>query len=251
VDATTWELAQVQRERNIRKAKRNAKHNYLLSGLIRCGCGRAMVGITPNKIKLYRYYHCNSMVGLAGVVECSCFERYMPAEVLEAAVWDHILMVIKYPEEFERKLREAQKTELDAFDPQREELATVKEMLTDAEAKAVSIVAALEKARGIVEKTLQEKIDELNARYEALDARRLVLEDILARRRLTDEVILAAVRYAEDIAKGIDNANSKTKREILDVFDAKVTVKDGIATLSYSLPTPVSIELHLSLCALN
>lgn len=42
------------------------------------------------------------------------------------------------------------------------------------------------------------------------------------------------------------NADNRTKREILDVFDAKITVKDGSATLSYSLPTPVSIELHLS-----
>jgi len=44
VDRETWERAQAQREYNVEMSKRNCKHDYLLRGRVRCGCGKAMVG---------------------------------------------------------------------------------------------------------------------------------------------------------------------------------------------------------------
>lgn len=256
VDTATWELAQIQRERNRRKAKRNAKHEYLLSGIIRCGCGRAMVGITPGgNNSRNRYYFCNTNVRLSGVQERKCFEKVIRADELEAATWDAILNLIQNPEEFEAKLREAQQKELEDQEPKRVELETVLAMMAEAEAEAAALtitftkLTATGKEDGIVSKTLQDKIASVDERYKQLSARRDELTATLDNRRLTDALVDAALRFAADVARGIDDPNHATKRATLDLFDARVVVTDGKAVLWYTLPVEASIELHLSLCA--
>jgi hypothetical protein len=44
VERKVWETAQELREQNKQFSNRNAKHDYFLSGLIRCACGKAMSG---------------------------------------------------------------------------------------------------------------------------------------------------------------------------------------------------------------
>ena len=55
IDRKTWETAQELRERNKQFSRRNAKHDYLLSGLIRCACGHAMSG---EYFSHHQYYTC-------------------------------------------------------------------------------------------------------------------------------------------------------------------------------------------------
>ena len=89
----------------------------------------------------------------------------------------------------------------------------------------------------------------MDERYSQLSARRDELTATLDNRRLTDALVDAALRFAADVARGIDNPNHATKRATLDLFDARVVVTDGRAVLWYTLPVEASIELHLSLCA--
>ena len=55
VDLATWDQAQLRKKRNKEYAKRNSKHDYLLSGLIHCACGFAMCG---EYFSNHRYYSC-------------------------------------------------------------------------------------------------------------------------------------------------------------------------------------------------
>jgi site-specific DNA recombinase len=57
IDRETWEAAQARREYNTAMAKRNAKHDYLLRGLIKCGCQRSMYG---RMVHDQRYYSCTN-----------------------------------------------------------------------------------------------------------------------------------------------------------------------------------------------
>ncbi|MGE5379086.1 MAG: recombinase family protein, partial [Bacteroidota bacterium] len=55
IDRETWETAQEIRKHNKQFSRRNKKHDYLLSGFIRCACGRAMSG---EFFSSHQYYTC-------------------------------------------------------------------------------------------------------------------------------------------------------------------------------------------------
>jgi len=247
IDTATWEAAQVQKERNARKASRNAKREYLLTGIVKCGeCGYTICG----RARKYKgretiYYQCSKR----GRYPLYCTEKTTRADVLETAVWDTLLNTITDPIDFESKLREAQRQELEEQEPKRTELEAVKAMVAEAETEAITLADSLEaltatQKNGIVAKTLQDRIDALDERYNRLIARRDALEVALDNRRLTDEVITAALQFAADIKRGIDNPDNKSKREILDLFDMHLTLKGGIVDFDCLVPIP-SIELGM------
>ncbi len=251
IDADTWELAQVQRERNSRKARRNGKYNYLFTGIIQCGCGYSMTGHTrykdsASKEKPYYYYYCNRTVNYySGLEERECLEKSIREDVLAAAVWDVMTNIITNPAEFKEKLLEAQQVELEDQKPKQAELTAVESLIVEAESEAAQLAMAITKATGLVERVLQDKITALNERYEALQARKDELEAALANRRLTDETINELIQFAASFKKGIGQPSNEDMRQVLDAFDARVIVKDGGAKLELGLPKPTSIELHL------
>ncbi|HOU16119.1 MAG TPA: recombinase family protein [Anaerolineae bacterium] len=252
IDADTWELAQIQRERNSRKARRNGKYNYLFTGIIQCGCGYSMTGHTrytdSTKEKPYYYYYCNQTVNyFSGLEERECFEKSIREGVLAAAVWDVMTNIITNPAEFKEKLLEAQQVELEDQKPKQAELTAVESLIVEAESEAAQLATAITKATGLVEKVLQDKITALNERYEALRTRKNELEAALANRRLTDETIDELIQFAANFKTGIDRPSNKDMRQVLDTFDARVIVKDGGAKLELGLPEPTSIELRLPL----
>jgi site-specific DNA recombinase len=60
IDPSTWDRAQKRLEENTLMARRNAKHEYLLRGLVICAhCGRRCYGKTMNKGNPVAYYVCN------------------------------------------------------------------------------------------------------------------------------------------------------------------------------------------------
>ncbi len=86
IDQNTFAKASTVRMQNKVLAKRNAKHEYLLSGLIRCAaCGYAMRGVTyPQRNKKeYRYYVCTAY---ANGHACNN-RRNIPVQELDDAVW--------------------------------------------------------------------------------------------------------------------------------------------------------------------
>ena len=70
-----WQAAQAQRAYNQAMSKRNGKLDFLLRGLIFCGCGRRMVGGRTNeRDKTPRWrYKCNDS-HLPGLEERDCGE---------------------------------------------------------------------------------------------------------------------------------------------------------------------------------
>lgn len=57
VDRQTWEMAQELRQQNKQFSRRNKKHDYLLSGLIRCACKRVMRGEFFSIYQGYAFLH--------------------------------------------------------------------------------------------------------------------------------------------------------------------------------------------------
>ena len=94
IDPETWELAQVQLQRNRQRATRNnTKHAYLLRSLLVCGrCERRLIG---------------SWTAQGGRYGCAArYPRYAPgacdgrsimAQSVEAVVWDHVKALLADP----------------------------------------------------------------------------------------------------------------------------------------------------------
>ena len=225
VDRTTWEMAQEIRKQNKQFSRRNKKHDYLLSGLIRCACGRAMSG---EFFSNHQYYTCtwrnNHHTHLE---ERTCRARSVRADAIDVDVWEAIESLFGDLDNLEQHLRIAQQEELVALDPKLEELNAVEAMIVQAEADAIEIGQALKRATGLVAKSLEQNMNEVNLRYEALCHRREELKGELKVTRLTDRAIQELVEFAQDVFVGIQNADFQTKRRNLEMLKAHVQVENG------------------------
>jgi len=225
IDRDLWEAAQKQRQLNKQFSKRNAKHDYLLSGLIRCSCGCAMSG---DYFSNYRHYSCtwrhNHHPNLEKRI---CKARTVRADAIEEDIWEDILKVFSDRETLEAQLKTAQQQELEALDPKLEELNTVEAMIVDTEQEAVEIGQALKRASGLVAEKLDQNMKEVNTRYEALCKRRDTLQEQVSVMRLTDSAIQGVLQFAEDVFTGIENASFETKRRNLEMLDVQVVVDSG------------------------
>ncbi len=93
VDETTWQLANDNLRKNKRRAPANARHQYLLTGLVRCQrCGWAFHGNTPSGKGAQRYL-CARHRKLSGTAE-RCTMPSIRLDVLEGAVWSLIAGLI-------------------------------------------------------------------------------------------------------------------------------------------------------------
>jgi site-specific DNA recombinase len=91
VDRLIWDQAQAQLTRNRALATRNAKHSYLLRGIIRCtACGVGYVGTPSYGASGWssHYYRCGSQLGAVHPdVHARCKGKALPAQWLEDLVW--------------------------------------------------------------------------------------------------------------------------------------------------------------------
>lgn len=241
VDRETWETAQELRGRNKLFSKRNKQHDYLLSGLIRCVCGRAMSG---EYFSDHQYYTCtwrnNHHTHLE---ERTCRARSVRADAIEVDVWDSIIDLFSNLEKLEKQLRIAQQEELDALDPKLEELNAVEAMMVQTEADAVEIGQALKRATGLVAKSLEQNMTEVNQRYDALCKRRETLQTELSVTQLTDDAIQGVIEFAQDVFVGKENADFHVKRRNLEILNVQVVVDNGRFTI-YSSAGEISGEIR-------
>jgi site-specific DNA recombinase len=96
IDPELYAAVQTQLRRNFLQAKRNRKHEYLLSGHLWCArCGKKMHGLDTGKVNPHRRYRCSSAWTLPPGERCdvSC-----KAERIEEDVWQAVERVLLQPE---------------------------------------------------------------------------------------------------------------------------------------------------------
>lgn len=241
VDRETWEAAQELRGQNKRFSRRNKRHDYLLSGLIRCVCGRAMSG---EYFSDHQYYTCTWRNNHhSHLEERTCWARSVRADAIEVDVWDSIIDLFSNLEKLEKQLRIAQQEELNALDPKLEELNAVEAMMIQAEADAVEIGQALKRATGLVAKSLEQNMAEVNQRYDALCKRQGALQTELSVTQLTDGAIQGVIEFAQDVFVGKENADFHVKRRNLEILKVQVVVDKGRFTI-YSAAGEISGEIR-------
>lgn len=109
VSPELWQQAQEALQQNLRWAKRNGKHNYLLSGLLKCGfCGRNLTGMPvrrPHHVE--HYYRCNGQLTHVKDAFGPCQGRYLQQDWIEGLVWDELQDWILHHTNLEEIISEA------------------------------------------------------------------------------------------------------------------------------------------------
>ncbi len=132
VDADMWERAQQRLHDNMRFSPKNAKHRYLLRGLVKCGqCNLTYSGqschSSPRDIK---YYVCNGYLqarGLYGRESKRCPSIRIRADMIETAVWKDIEGFLRNPGEVLEQLRARARDEDNEGGRLREELLLLRQ----------------------------------------------------------------------------------------------------------------------------
>lgn len=240
VDRETWSQAQLRRVENKRMAKRNEKHhNYLLRGMVKCGCGSAMYGYSKmGRSRRHIYYRCGQLSNRFAGIETICPERATNGQALEAFAWDYVYEKTKTAEDFEVALRLAQREEEDSLAPKREQLETVLEQVAETEREAGEIAEALKRVSrgGAVEKKLLADMERVEVLYARRIKRRDELGAALASRKYTESNISAAMQFRLDVIEGMENATLEDKRRAFEFLNAKVVVNGKRASIKCLIP---------------
>ncbi|WP_422392900.1 recombinase family protein [Neomoorella thermoacetica] len=218
VSREVWEKAQQVLRENQLEATRNAKRQYLLRGLIKCGiCGLSYQGVaypsTQNKLK--GYYVCNGKIAYHGPLRGKCPSKNVPQEWIENLVWQTCVDFINHPGEAMKELAatmEERKSQKAALEAEKEmilkaaqEKDNEKDSILDLYRK--KIIGSLDVERQL-QKIAQEKAA-LQQRAKDID-RQIEAEDSLAHQFRTAEELLADLR-----AKLQGDPSFEVRREIV------------------------------------
>ena len=224
VDKDLFDRVQQRFEQNRIAHGRPAKEDvsYLLTTKLFCGkCGTLMGGEsgTSHMGNTYYYYKCGN-AKRHGKAHCDL--KAIRKEPLERFVVDTAIKVIFNDEIIEQLIDLV----MEAQQKENTRLPVLKDQLRDTEKRLANLLEAIE--QGILTSTTKQRLDELEARKEALNTS--ILEEELKKPVLTREWIRF---WFEKFRKG-DMRDMEHQRQIIDTFVNSVYVFDDRVVLNFN-----------------
>ena len=206
---------------------------YLLSGLLYCSCGQAMIGRSA-KSHQYYYYVCNR--GFKQGKE-NCNARNLPKEKIEKLVIDQIKQKVLTPEYLEGLIKLVN-AELDSTQ------GLLKNKLDDIDLELEDVKARLSKLYEVLE-TGKLNLDDLSPRIKEMKAK----QDSLMKTRVQTEadIVLEGVQhvnvetvkaYAQDLRSLLEEGDFTQSKTFLRSFVKKIIVNGDTVKIQYHLPMP-------------
>lgn len=206
-------------------------HTYLLTGMVRCGCGARMHGATSMG---YRYYRCfQAKRGL-------CAAHLVRADELEDLIWQEVKSVLLNPEMILRHLegRAGGEPESDS-----KERAAIEQRLArlDMEERRLYRLYASGKYD---QKKLDDEIDRMQTEREALQQQSGKIEKRLEAGREFVERGRSIQEYCHQARENIEHFDFEQKRLALDALNVMVLIEgksvalNGIIPAHFDLPIP-------------
>lgn len=223
-----WEAGQVRLQQNKENAKRNRKHEYLLSGRCICKCGYKLGGRTRDK---YSYYCCPS--GNGKYLTRDCDMPFFRADRVEAVVWRWIEEVLTDEVKLQLAIDDYRAMMEKQNNPAKEELTIVEGLIAENREKLADEMLNMRLVKGEMAKAefavainrIEETLTRLTTRRNELIAQ---IEDTT----LTDAQILTIKQFAAQVRTDIETirADFDSKRAFLDLINlqARFTIEDGV-----------------------
>ena len=230
-------------EHNAQVAKRHQKRFYLLSGMVRCGCGRSM---HAQVIRGWYHYRCTESCSHSFKHEKrTCYEPIFNGKELEKKVWDYIDSLVRG--DFEADLRAAQDADKKKAEPKLREIEIIDSLLADLEREAETLAGSLKKASGIVLTKLENEMTRINNEHVKLTAKRQEIEREIQGVELSDDQIESLMQFRDRVLVGLEHATPEEKRQIYKILQVKVLIKNHQVKVSCLIASHTSwsgVRLH-------
>ena len=231
-----YDRVQAKLAQNRQFARRNnTAHAYLLRALVSCGvCGLSCLG---RSLPAGHRYDCcrGKLSAIHSHRESKCPSRYIPAEQVDALVWEDLCRLLNEPAAIRLALERAHGDHWLAQDLQarREALrrgqASLQqqiERLTEAYLASVVGFDEFRRRRGALEQKGQ-----------ALETQMRQLEAQVDRQAEIARVGLRMDEFFRRVRDGLDQATWEQKRQLIECLVARVIVADGEVEIRYVIPT--------------
>ena len=228
VSEKDWKKAQTTLAANFLFGKRNARNQYLLRGLIKCGlCGLTYIGVPASspKQRAESYYKCNGVNnrGLFGKIGKKCPSKAVRGDYLERLVWADVEGFLRDPGGVLQQLRSKLETDPKGADPDKQR--RLEELLAE-KANERSRVLGLYRRGRLTDADLDQQMAEIGQEEAALQAQ---LEETKGSAEAADsirthvgsaEILLAKLRERLD---GL--VSWECKRQLIEVLVSGIRVE--------------------------
>jgi len=228
VSEDVWDLAQAVLHNNQLEATRNAKRQYLLRGLIKCGiCSLTYSGTCYKPDTLY--YVCNGKISYRGPLRGKCKSKNIPAKWIEDMVWADCVKFIQTPDETLKLIHESKAAREDKKNDIIKEITAIKLAIESKEEEKQSILDLFRKNlinNSDVEKQLQKIVSE----KATLDNQLTSLQDELDNKKISNSHLEDAKNYLMGLNEKIKNGDPSfdEKREIIKTLVDNIVVETNM-----------------------
>ena len=237
VPRNVFEAAQRRLNENQELAKRNAKREYLLSGLVKHSCGGRMRGRTNKGTMFYycfRSNHSKAPINERGEPQtCNC--GWVNGRELERAVWDTVTNLLRQPDLMVQELERLSKPDSATREALEGELAQVKKRLEELPKEERRLVEGYRKGL-YPDFMMREEMEQLGKEQAALSERKLELESQLAHLEKALSYRGQLESLAEQLGRGLDALDFSQRRDLLHLLVDEVTYQDGTVTIRTIIP---------------
>ena len=238
IDPETWELAQVQLQRNRQRATRhNTKHAYLLRSLLVCGrCERRLIG---------------SWTAQGGRYGCAArYPRYAPgacdgrsimAQSVEAVVWDHVKALLADPAVLQTQY--AQGRGDPAVDVKADqERERIERKLTGLDREVSRLIDAYQ-VEVIEISELSERRRSVEDQGRMLRQRLRELEQQRANRKNEVRLFEGVEAFCASVRRSLEEPSFEVKQKVLQWVVDRIVVEESKVVIQHVVPTgPVRLQ---------
>ncbi|MBA7695809.1 hypothetical protein ES703_104448 [subsurface metagenome] len=206
---------------------------YLLSGLLFCSCGRAMIGHSA-KSHTHFYYLCSRNFKQG---KDACDARMLPKERLERMVIEQLRSKVLTDENLEKLVTLVNEELQSASCGLKDRMDMIDAELRDVQARLSKLYDALETGKLQLD-DLAPRIRELKTRQDELNKARVQIEAEMVVRGV-DQVDVAMVKtYAQDLRSLLEEADFTERKAFLRSFIKRIEVNRKQVIVHYNLPIP-------------
>jgi len=224
VGEEVWLKAQANLKSHLLFSSRNAKNQYLLRGLIKCGiCGLTYIGVAakrPNGRQEF-YYRCNGAHSPSVYSKLGrCQSKAVRGDLLEQQVWSEVEAFLRNPEPVLQQLQARLESDSQGADQIRRQVVQLEGLLTQKLTERSRMVSLYRRGR-LADADLDAQMDEIGKEEKGLETQLTEMRGKIAGADSIGATISTAQALLEKLRKRLDEPICwDLKRRLIEVLVA-------------------------------
>ena len=206
---------------------------YLLSGILFCSCGRAMIGRSA-KSHQYYYYMCNRSYKQG---KDACAAKIIPKDKLERMVIEQLKARVLTDDNLEQMVKIVNKELRSASTELNDRLDTCDMELREIKARLSRLYEVLETGKLNLDE-LAPRIRELKKRQDELGKARIQIEADMIVQGVQEVDVDLIKSYTRDLKALIEESDITERKAFLRSFIKRIEINGDNAVVYYHLPLP-------------